>query len=176
MSTLTTEQVLPTRQRSKERADMLAGVITTALEGGVGYWSQASVYKWWDPNLDGGSAEHREGEPNAYAVLHETQGAERECEVCGGTGEVKDESGSHSESDDMQECEACYGTGGAPLLVTVEMVAEAMSKIVDGDVNLAPDYIGRIAIAKARPDEADLDAGDCDAIVQVAVFGEVIYG
>jgi hypothetical protein len=27
-----------------------------------------------------------------------------------------------------------------------------------------------------EPEEADLDADDCDAIVQIACFGEVVYG
>jgi hypothetical protein len=31
---------------SPERKEFLHGVFTTALEGGIGYWSQASKYRW----------------------------------------------------------------------------------------------------------------------------------
>lgn len=175
MSLITDESVLPTRQRSAKRAEMLADVITTALEGGVGYWSQASVYRWWSPTLEGGSAVHRDGEANAYAVLHEIEGgAEHPCTECDGTGTISPVEEGREDGD----CEACYGTGGAPLLVTVEKVAEAIQRILDpeGGIRLASDYVGRIAIANRDPEEADLDAGDCDAIVQVAVLGEVVYG
>lgn len=41
---------------------LLLGIFTTALEGGIGYWSECSVYK-------------HEGLPpsGAYAVIHETE-------------------------------------------------------------------------------------------------------
>jgi hypothetical protein len=32
--------------RSAERVDFLAGVLTTAVEGGIGYWSMAEGYTW----------------------------------------------------------------------------------------------------------------------------------
>ena len=32
--------------RSEERTQFLADVITIALEGGVGYWSEAHEYRW----------------------------------------------------------------------------------------------------------------------------------
>lgn len=43
--------------RSAERREFLADVVTTAVEGGTGYWAQVSEYRWVD-------------EP-ARAVLHE---------------------------------------------------------------------------------------------------------
>lgn len=40
---------------SRERKEFLHGIFTTALEGGIGYWSQASAYRWskaGDGNVD----------------------------------------------------------------------------------------------------------------------------
>lgn len=34
--------------RSPDREQFLADIITTAVEGGIGYWSQVSAYKWTD--------------------------------------------------------------------------------------------------------------------------------
>jgi hypothetical protein len=36
------------------REQFLADVITTAVEGGVGYWSQCSQYQWTDPSMESG--------------------------------------------------------------------------------------------------------------------------
>lgn len=33
-------------KRSRERAQFLADVLTTAVEGGIGYWSAVSEYRW----------------------------------------------------------------------------------------------------------------------------------
>jgi hypothetical protein len=43
---------MPTRSADRER--FLADIITTAVEGGIGYWSQVSSYRWWS-DLIGGS-------------------------------------------------------------------------------------------------------------------------
>lgn len=32
--------------RSPEREEFLADILTTALEGGIGYWSEATEYRW----------------------------------------------------------------------------------------------------------------------------------
>lgn len=51
---------------SQKRKEFLHGVFTTALEGGVGYWSQASTYRW-SVNSDG-KTEDLDG---FIAVVHE---------------------------------------------------------------------------------------------------------
>lgn len=35
-------------QISEERKDFLAGIITTAIEGGINYWSKVHKYEWGD--------------------------------------------------------------------------------------------------------------------------------
>jgi hypothetical protein len=61
--------------RSPERADFLTTVITTAAEGGINYWAAVGGYRWYHPNLDGGTAHPGlDGSANAYITVHENQG------------------------------------------------------------------------------------------------------
>jgi hypothetical protein len=49
--------------------------------------------------------------------------------------------------------------------------------IADGsEINLADDSVARIFIANRLNDAGEIDAGDADAIMQVAVLGDVVYG
>ena len=135
-------------KRSAERSEFLSDVITTAVEGGIGYWAKVSEYRWYSPSLDGGSATHEDGVANAYVTVHEREGHDME---------LVSESGTHVGLDD---------------------VASAIATISDPSVVLAlhNDYRKRITAASRFNDAGDLDAGDCDVIVQVAVLGDVIYG
>jgi len=133
-----------TRNRSFNRQEFLSDVITTAFEGGIGYWAQAGEYKWWSPTLDGGTAEHLYGQPNAYGVIWDG------------------------------DSELWY-------TIDVDKVASAIKRIVDRDVpdsevHLAEGYRDLVRIADAENDAGEIDADAADWIVQVACFGEVVYG
>lgn len=43
---MTTTHPLPTQPATTERERYLNMIFTTALEGGIGYWSACSLYKW----------------------------------------------------------------------------------------------------------------------------------
>lgn len=50
--------------------EFLADVLTTAVEGGIGYWSQVDGYHWFSPTLSGGTGEPGpNGCANAYVEL-----------------------------------------------------------------------------------------------------------
>lgn len=131
-----------------ETAKFLSDVIITALEGGIGYWSQASVYRH---GFTYDEAEDRDGRESkrqpAYAVIHELN---------------DDESG--------------YKTEG--LRVDNAVVAKAFKRIMGKDEipHCDLDWRKRMVAAYWAKDACDLDAGDADAIVQIAVLGEVVYG
>jgi hypothetical protein len=152
------------RARSPQRAEFLAGIITTALEGGIGYWAAAEEYRWFDPDLSGGTAEPGPGGTcTAYAVLVPNQG----------------EAGSEDwpVTDD-----------GPRFTLTLDEVARALGLIRAGGVPGLSDtgMIRRMVMVCDRYNGQDVDgaafwAGDidadvADAIVQVAVFGDVVYG
>lgn len=62
--------------RSPERAEFLTDMITTAVEGGIGYWSTVSDYRWYSPTVTGGTAAPGpHGTANAHATIHEDHAA-----------------------------------------------------------------------------------------------------
>ena len=56
------------------------------------------------------------------------------------------------------------------------LVRKALNKIINGDIKIDPKIRDLCKEAKAEWDGGMLDAIACDAIVQVAVFDEIIYG
>jgi hypothetical protein len=146
---VTVDTVIPKRERTPARAEFLSYILTTAVEGGINYWASVSDYRWWDPDLDGGKALHAEGLCNAYAVIHDQEG---------------DRTGEH-------------GT-----LVTVDDIARALGIIRQGPVEFLAADVRTAIIAHDRsngePEGSymDIDAGIADEIVQVALFGKVVYG
>ena len=141
---------ISTRERKPERIEFLADVIITAAEGGIGYWSQVSVYKWWDPDLEGGTAEHTEGQQNAYMVVHEQADGDQD--------------------DDLDpELKVAF--------IGVDDIARALGILRKGPVEGISDEARRLISGADRENDAgSLDAGDADSIVQVAMFGKVVYG
>jgi len=62
---------------SPERAEFLADMITTAVEGGIGYWSTVSEYGWYCPQLgDGTTAPGPGGTATAHATIHDDDAEE----------------------------------------------------------------------------------------------------
>ena len=127
-----------------ERRDFLAGIITTAVEGGIGYWSLAQDYRWFFPTIDGGTAVPGEnGTANAHVTLHPNVDEESDFE---------------------------------PVTITVEKIEEALGKIRREQVQLNGTLRRLIYRGDATNEGGDIDAGAADAIVQIAAFGEVVYG
>lgn len=144
--------------RSAERTQFLADVLTTAIEGGVNYWATITNY-----SVSLGHAE------NTTATLTETM-------------------------EDAPSGAASYTP--AIHTVTIDTIARGVNliakstpnKLVNGlpDTNYSAEHGGirylspgtrSAVIAASRINDAgELDASDADAIVQVALFGEVTYG
>jgi hypothetical protein len=60
--------------------------------------------------------------------------------------------------------------------ITETKVIKAMRKIASDATNLNTDIIDRVKEALADQDYGNLDAETDDCIIQVAAFGEVVYG
>lgn len=137
-----------------ERREFYADIVTSAVEGGIGYWSAAEVYKWFDPKLDGGTAEPGpQGTANAYAIIVP---ADEEA----ATAEWPKYDG---------ECPSA--------LVDVDLVRRAVGKIVRGQLSheLRDDLVTSIRTGYRAFDASHVDAEAADVIVQVGVFGEVVF-
>lgn len=139
--------------RSRKRADFLAGFVTGALEGAIGYWAAAEDYRWYDPNLEGGSATPGpDNSANAYATL------------------VPDD------PDDAEDWPKHWRTGEPRFELDLDVVDRVLQNIETAPI---PQFRrDRLALANKLEDhtEANLDAEDYDVVAQLAVFAQVIYG
>jgi hypothetical protein len=143
------------RQRSEERKAFLHGVFTTALEGGIGYWSAATAYRWSKPTgRHGSSVEDLDG---FYAVIR-----------------------SNDEEDG-------WGVKGiednAELRIDADVIARGLSLMrkrhSDGKLGSISghDYHKQwIAADRTNGDDGDYDADMADQVVQLGLFGEVVFG
>lgn len=53
-------------------ADFYASIVVTAIEGGIGYWSEVQTYRWWFPDVAHPKSEAPpNGEPFAWADARE---------------------------------------------------------------------------------------------------------
>ena len=59
--------------RSDAECAFLTNIVAIAVEGGIGYWSWCSDYRWYSPTLSGGSALHQDDKCNAYATIREIE-------------------------------------------------------------------------------------------------------
>jgi hypothetical protein len=122
----------------------LHGIFVTALEGGIGYWSTATSYKW--SNEDG-----EDDLLGFHADIFETE-------------EVDEEDGE------------------AAVIPTRRIDAQVVAR---GLIALATSKRGpfrnlciRILLGGQTADDAlgECDADAADAIVQMGLFGEIVYG
>jgi hypothetical protein len=129
--------------RSPERAQFLADVITTATEGGIQYWARVTGYRWFSPELEGGTAEPGPGgTANAWVELVD------------------------AEEDD-----------GERHRVDLDKIAHAFGVVRQGTPKgWNDDDVARMRQAYAELDAGEIDAGDADCLLQLAIFGEVVYG
>lgn len=137
-----------TRTRSAERTQMLHDVMSTALEGGVGYWSVAD-----DIQRSGTPEERKELFFDwvylSYVLFCQADGDE-DC----GNGEDS----------------PCKGHK-----VTIETIASGIGKAKTRET-LDQDIRKYIVDADRENDSADIDAWGADVIVQLGIFGDLIYG
>lgn len=136
--------------RSAERKQFLHDIIAHALEGGVGYWSVADDIVRGDPDADFYRS----------VVLYCSEGGKEPVDCGNGTDDV------------------CKGHR-----VDIEVVAKGLglgtvSREVGEEKNIGWHYNNRkhVILANRENDAGEIDAGDADCIVQLGIFGEVVYG
>lgn len=141
---------MTTTRRSATRETFLANILTTAVEGGIGYWSQVVEYAWYDPTMQGGTAQPGPaGGGNAYAVLYVPEGPDGTEKVYNLTPEV-----------------IAHG------LRVIERDSRVIRSRIRGVI------VACSRASDTAPDGlcGDIDADAADAIVQAGLFGEVIFG
>lgn len=120
-------------------AEFIHDIFTTALEGGIGYWSECCTYHW-----SKGGPDHEADLVGFYAYIEETESGEDDPTV-------------HR--------------------IDREVILRGLSRLFTGDYRgLHPSTAGRIMGAALGGDAGSIDASDADCVVQIGLFGEVVYG
>lgn len=125
----------------------LHAIFVTALEGGIGYWSTATSYKW--SNEDG-----EDDLLGFHADIFETE-------------EMPDE-------DEEDEEAAAIPTRR----IDAQVVARGLVALATAKKGPFRDLCIRILLGGETADDAlcECDAEAADAIVQMGLFGELVYG
>lgn len=165
------------------REQFLDDVITTAVEGGINYWAFVDEYTWSDDGptsvividteemrcatcdaviTDGrGVQEHFFNADPYFLTDEETEAADRAIE----TGEPYD--GPKADHEHLPK----------GVLIDREKIEAAFATMLAGPIEgLHDSYRAQYIGAYGINDCGDLDAGDCDNILQIALFGKVVYG
>ena len=143
MITETTDLPSATLVFTPERKALHA-IFVTALEGGVGYWSTATSYKW--SNEDG-----EDDLIGFHADIFETE-----------------------EMPDEDEEDAAIPTRR----IDAQVVARGLIALATSKKGPFRDLCIRILLGGQTADDAlcECDADAADAIVQMGLFGELVYG
>ena len=141
------------------RNELFLGLFTTALEGGIGYWSQALSYHWCN---DGGTEDYE----GFNALVVDTE--EHEC-----LSTRRDDAGVlHAYCHE----EGCDGKD-VGLLINRDVIAKGYR------LATSPAWRNALAWSSDKPPlvitedtDWDYDAGDADMIVQLGLFDKVVFG
>lgn len=138
--------------RTAEREEFLADVITSAIEGGTGYWAAVHAYRW-------------EGLPAAerYAVIGVEDEEDEKIEA------LAAKLGRKPTLSEAIEARAVYK-------LTCETIARGIGRIARGEIRINTALAKTIYAANRESDAGEIDAEGADAIVQAALFGELVYG
>lgn len=134
-------------------------IIVTAVEGGIGYWSRAYDYTYSD-----------ETPTKTKAILVDVEEAMEALDAVQTHWNTEWLDKPHHEGDPRLK-DITY-------TLRIQLIHRAFSKIFSQDeIKYAPkEWRDRMHLAYLAQDAGDIDAGDADMIVQIAIFGEVVYG
>ena len=154
-------------KRTYARRDFLSDILITAAEGGVNYWGHVNAYNW---------ADTREGEDPVETVMDIWVDAEML--------ELPESGITQPERFEMGRDPAL---GGVTLTkfgiyhVDIEVVSKGINLIIAGKTTIHPSVLGDYRKANKLIDgyydsDAWIDSEAADIIVQVGIFGEIVFG
>ncbi len=138
--------------RTPDRQYFFAGVISTAAEGGVQAWGDVLEYRWHSRYWD--------GEVDCSAVKWGTKCTPDECP-------------SHHRAHDAVLVARPFEESES-FLVTADHLAAAYGLVRRGLVDVG-DMRDHLLTAYDECDASELDAADAAALVEIAMFGEIVY-
>lgn len=135
-------------------AGFLSQVLETAVEGACSYWADVLP---------------------ADADDDEGNGGDRELDMSDYVEEDDDE----DDEDTPRYTAASFLVSKDPTqggTLDLEGIADAIERVVSGEVDISPAIREIITAAVRDDDAAEIDAEAADCIVQVGLFDEVVYG
>ena len=147
-----------------KRKQFLCDVFTTALEGGIGYWSSCSVYHWHDASSDDRLASDIDG---FNAVIHPTESY---------WGVWDDERDAAAMIIDITVMERGVRKFGRYCRGELDRHGNPVPE--ENQVPLSDGHYWRqwLVAEATNGEEGDYDADVADQIVQWGLFGKAIYG
>jgi hypothetical protein len=142
-----------TTEAQTNRQDFLRDVAIVAAEGGIGYWSSCTRYRW----SKDGSLDNMLPFPELRIVASESP-EDFDGELLPG---VKSE-----KTDDM----------GLEVTITADTIRKGLSLIEQRDDICGSDMRKLIIGASKTNDAGDIDADAADVIVQAGIFGKLVFG
>ncbi len=162
--------------RTEERITFLSDVLVSAVEGGIGYWADMKDYQWKDEPKTTVCVYERPSCNPAFKVGDRVEFAPDNLQATViSIGPIR------IRPDDEGEDEF---TVAASWLIPMDKwhtiglneVARGIGLVIDKDFNLNGQMKSWIRDGNAENDAGNIDSGCADAIVQAAIFGEVVYG
>lgn len=156
-------------KRSDERLQFLHDIMSHALEGGVGYWSIADDIE-------------RSGTPEQRKDIHFDWNYERYTLFCFDGDQdpetwekLPGECGLSTKEKPIDECE---GHKVDPEIIAkgLGLMNQAQAKDEENPIGWHYSQRKHVILANRENDAIDVDSGNADCIVQLGVFGKVIYG
>jgi hypothetical protein len=158
---------------TENRKSFLHGVFTTALEGGIGYWSVTDEYHWSskEPTPSGGYIVNDDID-GFYAVIESNE---------------DDWGVSHAWISEVSSASMMDITATQSLRVDRSVIERGVNMLVDNVIAAtksedasAPfsrEYLRQFVVAWLTDSEdGDYDSEVADMVVQLGLFGEVVYG
>lgn len=183
------EQVLreaetSTPKRTDARKSFLHSVFTTALEGGIGYWSEAGSYRWSKPEnytkvIDGvpfNGSHDVDDTDYFYATLYSTEEDWGVTEVFQPQYNSPEGPVVHLPNESQNQ----------PLRVDIDVVERGVNLLVDKviaatksedpEAQFSRKYLRQFVEAwLSDGEQGDFDADGADLAIQLGLFGEVVY-
>lgn len=63
-----------------------------------------------------------------------------------------------------------------PVTINKDLIQKGIDLLSEGKITLNTDTLGSILVGATMDDAGDVDAEAADAIVQAAIFGDIVYG
>ena len=81
-----------------------------------------------------------------------------------------------TQDDDQKTYTVTESESGDEFVITYRRIVKSIEDLISGKGNIAEDILGNLRTAVTDSDASYVDSEVADAVIQYAIFGEVVYG